>query len=37
LFAIALLAHDNDALRSRLLLYRSAQTETARAMKLDSR
>jgi 5-(carboxyamino)imidazole ribonucleotide mutase len=37
LFAIALLAHDNDALRSRLLTYRSAQTETARAMKLDSR
>jgi 5-(carboxyamino)imidazole ribonucleotide mutase len=32
LFAVAMLAHQDDALHQRLLAYRAAQTEAARAM-----
>ena len=34
LFAIAMLAHDNPALRAKLDAFRAAQTEVARAMTL---
>ncbi len=34
LFAVALLAHDNPALREKLEAFRAAQTEAARAMVL---
>ncbi len=34
LFAVALLAHDNPALREKLEAFRAAQTEAARAMTL---
>jgi 5-(carboxyamino)imidazole ribonucleotide mutase len=34
LFAVALLANHNAALRERLLAFRAAQTEAARAMTL---
>ncbi len=36
LFAIALLAHEDTALRERLDAWRARQTEAARAMTLDS-
>ena len=35
LFAVAMLANDDDALRAKLDAYRVRQTEAARAMKLD--
>jgi 5-(carboxyamino)imidazole ribonucleotide mutase len=35
LFAIAMLANEDPALRARLEAYRARQTEAARAMKLD--
>ena len=35
LFAVAMLANEDPALRARLDAYRSRQTEAARAMKLD--
>jgi 5-(carboxyamino)imidazole ribonucleotide mutase len=35
LFAVAMLANDDPALRARLDAYRARQTEAARAMKLD--
>jgi 5-(carboxyamino)imidazole ribonucleotide mutase len=36
LFAVAMLANDNPALRARLDAYRADQTEAARSMKLDA-
>jgi 5-(carboxyamino)imidazole ribonucleotide mutase len=35
LFAVAMLARENDVLHDRLLAYRQAQTEAARAMSKD--
>jgi len=35
LFAIAILAHDDPALRAKLDAYRAAQTDVARAMTQD--
>jgi 5-(carboxyamino)imidazole ribonucleotide mutase len=35
LFAVAMLANDDDALRAQLMAYRAKQTEAARAMSQD--